>query len=1142
MNFITNSCSLNYDDQVPDGFYEVFGEFPEAVTSKDDFPVLATLQHVIPKTEAQREVILFDSHSDPTLRYIIEKARTALESESCIPDAPSIKCYSQLSLVVAGQLGGPQPKTRDLSAPSLKHIQQIQTTSRSVVVPIGQISIGSVRHRALLYKYLADIFGLKCRIMKGRFYANGADDARVVVTANNGLEYEIDLMTRPGTSSPLEERLALRASSREVAGTDVFSRASSAGGSTTVNTAPASRSQSDAAHIESIQAMTAVAEIPAQAEAVGPKPISTPKPLEEGGGSPPSLDDVPAATTLEQAMQMAAAAAMGQDFASPYAGAAVGGGGGGDLSSPFANAPSIDPPMLPPRLSLNGNAGLNKSSIKSPYDNPGAQGWPGHPAGFGSPMPSQSVRSSAPYMYEPGEFSEPIRLSMGPNVGAGAANAGGNGDVQVEEMGPAALISDATGQQYILQPVRASMDYSHMRPFMDRQASLLKRMSSDSPAMAPANRVGSGNAMASDLFSSGPNPSTRQISAAEVLKQSSIASGLGPKKSLEPLAENLPLDRAIAMNDLQPQRYSQPHDHHHQQQQYHPRGSSVPDAGILSRTFDSSGGLLGSRTSLTGPMPNAAAMQWAAMQAADNNYDRPGVSSSSSSQQQQHPQQEYSYHDSINLDKMGYGTNETDVVSRLYLDSLRNNSVRMSVPIELEARQALLTQPFGADASMAADQYLEKRPSLKERHKKPASRSSGDGDPFPCPGLPQGDRQGSVNLYTPFAAIDGALVGSGSETLSPKSPNGALSPKASLRDKALTAARAAAHAPSVAHDVLPDVRDYNHSKAAVRTSTISSFMSGEGYLQSSDSRDLVDDSWEIDADELELGTRIGVGSYGEVYRGQWRYTEVAIKVFLDQDLGARVLLSFSKEVAIMKKLRHPNIVQFMGACSKPPNLCIVTQYVHRGSLFKLLHRSERCPTVNLDERRRLQMALDVARGMNYLHTCRPPVIHRDLKSPNLLVDKDMTIKVCDFGLSRVRHATVLSAKSQAGTPEWTAPEVLQGKSCNEASDVYSFGVVLWELQTGEEPWTDKSAMQVVGAVGFAHERLPIPDGMSPGLGDLMARCFGKPEDRPSFSEIISILKRQMRVLVAAGSAAKSAASAASAATAASNKSSGDLLP
>lgn len=118
----------------------------------------------------------------------------------------------------------------------------------------------------------------------------------------------------------------------------------------------------------------------------------------------------------------------------------------------------------------------------------------------------------------------------------------------------------------------------------------------------------------------------------------------------------------------------------------------------------------------------------------------------------------------------------------------------------------------------------------------------------------------------------------------------------------------------------------------------------------------------------------------------------------------------------------------------------------------------------------------------------------------------------------MRHTTVLSTKSQAGTPEWTAPEVLQGKSCNEASDVYSFGVILWELLSGEEPWSDKSAMQVVGAVGFAGQRLAVPEGTSPALSDLMERCFGEPDDRPSFSEIISILRRQISALAAANSA------------------------
>lgn len=213
----------------------------------------------------------------------------------------------------------------------------------------------------------------------------------------------------------------------------------------------------------------------------------------------------------------------------------------------------------------------------------------------------------------------------------------------------------------------------------------------------------------------------------------------------------------------------------------------------------------------------------------------------------------------------------------------------------------------------------------------------------------------------------------------------------------------------------------------------------------------------------------------------------------------------------MKRLRHPNILQFIGACTQSPNLCIVTEFMPRGSLYKMLHRSEGC---QVDDKRKIKMALDIARGMNYLHTCRPPIIHRDLKSPNLLVDKDLTIKVCDFGLSRVRKSTVMSAKSHAGTPEWTAPEVLRSSACNEASDVYSFGVILWELLTEKEPWAEKTAMQVVGSVGFGNERLVVPDTIRPRLRDLLHRCFGEPENRPSFSEIIPILKGQLMELVA----------------------------
>ncbi|KAJ6868439.1 hypothetical protein NC651_033492 [Populus alba x Populus x berolinensis] len=168
---------------------------------------------------------------------------------------------------------------------------------------------------------------------------------------------------------------------------------------------------------------------------------------------------------------------------------------------------------------------------------------------------------------------------------------------------------------------------------------------------------------------------------------------------------------------------------------------------------------------------------------------------------------------------------------------------------------------------------------------------------------------------------------------------------------------------------------------------------------------------EIPWDEISLGERIGLGSYGEVYRGDWHGTEVAVKRFLDQDITGESLAEFRSEVRIMKRVRHPNVVLFMGAVTRAPNLSIVTEFLPRGSLYRLLHR----PNNQLDERRRLRMAFDAARGMNYLHNCTPMIVHRDLKSPNLLVDKNWVVKVCDFGLSRMKHSTFLSSRSTAGT-------------------------------------------------------------------------------------------------------------------------------
>ncbi|KAL1549343.1 copper transport protein ctr1 [Salvia divinorum] len=265
------------------------------------------------------------------------------------------------------------------------------------------------------------------------------------------------------------------------------------------------------------------------------------------------------------------------------------------------------------------------------------------------------------------------------------------------------------------------------------------------------------------------------------------------------------------------------------------------------------------------------------------------------------------------------------------------------------------------------------------------------------------------------------------------------------------------------------------------------------------------DDLNIPWSDLVVKEIIGAGSFGTVHRAEWNGCDVAVKILMEQDFHAEQFKEFIREVAIMKRLRHPNIVLFMGAVTEPPNLSIVTEYLSRGSLYRLLHKPGAREV--LDEKRRLSMAYDVAKGMNYLHKRNPPVVHRDLKSPNLLVDKKYTVKVCDFGLSRLKANTFLSSKSAAGTPEWMAPEVLRDEPSNEKSDVYSFGVILWELATLQLPWGSLNPAQVVAAVGFKGKRLEIPRDVNPEVAAIIESCWAKESwKRPSFSSIMESLR------------------------------------
>lgn len=266
-----------------------------------------------------------------------------------------------------------------------------------------------------------------------------------------------------------------------------------------------------------------------------------------------------------------------------------------------------------------------------------------------------------------------------------------------------------------------------------------------------------------------------------------------------------------------------------------------------------------------------------------------------------------------------------------------------------------------------------------------------------------------------------------------------------------------------------------------------------------------------DMSQLYIGNKFASGRHSRIYRGVYKQRDVAIKLISqpeeDGDLAALLEKQFTSEVALLFRLRHPNIISFIAACKKPPVFCIITEYYPGGSLRKFLHQQEPYSVpLNLV----LKLALDIARGMQYLHA--QGILHRDLKSENLLLDEDMCVKVADFGISCL-ESQCGSAKGFTGTYRWMAPEMIKEKHHTKKVDVYSFGIVLWELLTALTPFDDMTPEQAAFAVCQKNARPPLPSSCPAPLRHLIHRCWSSnPDKRPHFDEIVTILKSYMESL------------------------------
>ncbi|EPS65163.1 hypothetical protein M569_09615 [Genlisea aurea] len=240
--------------------------------------------------------------------------------------------------------------------------------------------------------------------------------------------------------------------------------------------------------------------------------------------------------------------------------------------------------------------------------------------------------------------------------------------------------------------------------------------------------------------------------------------------------------------------------------------------------------------------------------------------------------------------------------------------------------------------------------------------------------------------------------------------------------------------------------------------------------------------WEIDPSKLFIKSIIARGTFGTVHRGTYDGQDVAVKLLDWGEEGQRaraeigsLRAAFAQEVSVWHKLDHPNVTKFIGASMDGSDLisqrennnldiprsvcCVVVEYLPGGALknFLIKNRRKKLPFKTV-----IQLALDVARGLSYLHAKK--IVHRDVKTENVLLDKNRTAKLADFGVARVEASNPNDMTGETGTLGYMAPEVLNGNPYNRKCDVYSFGICLWEIYCCEMPYPDLSFSELTSAV------------------------------------------------------------------------------
>lgn len=266
----------------------------------------------------------------------------------------------------------------------------------------------------------------------------------------------------------------------------------------------------------------------------------------------------------------------------------------------------------------------------------------------------------------------------------------------------------------------------------------------------------------------------------------------------------------------------------------------------------------------------------------------------------------------------------------------------------------------------------------------------------------------------------------------------------------------------------------------------------------------------IDIDQLSLTTHIANTHSGEVWRGQWQKNDIVAKILSLRECTVRNSRDFQEEFPRLRIFNHPNILPVLACCNQPPNLVVISQFMPYGSLFNVLHGET---GIVVDQNQALRFAIDIARGMEFLHTMEPAIPNLILTSKHVMIDSNFA-EIDEDLTARINMGDYKFSFHERGklyAPAWMSPEALQRRPEDinlKAADMWSFAVLLWELETREVPHAELSPMETGMKIAMEGLRLSLPPGISSHMARLVKICSNEePGKRPKFDMIIPILEK-----------------------------------